>query len=261
MFYIFSRTTDFVIAALLCAFTFISSSSAATLSVFQSSSKIESFSYQPAFISQTENIIYRCYVSSGSPKVVRAGVTISIGDSTESKNIDCDSNDHRTNISFYGSPVVTAALTMFNDNTYSVGVVFEIKPASDTWFSAGRLTTTLAPARDCKLTLPDSVNLGTFTSEQILKEVSSDSKINIAAECNTPFNLTFAGGSDGNGNFLLNDMVMKLSYNRGDNRIVNGQAFTPAASQAVDVDLSAEKGVAPKAGTKTSTLTATLNLL
>ncbi|RRZ91584.1 hypothetical protein EGK14_11680 [Erwinia sp. 198] len=85
----------------------------------------------------------------------------------------------------------------------------------------------------------------------------------MTGECSTKFSLTFSGGSTSDGNFLLgDDVAMKLSYNYGADRIINGQPFSPAASQIVDVALSSlTPGTTPAAGSKTATLTVTLNLL
>lgn len=176
-------------------------------------------------------------------------------------DILCDGTVYRYN----KNPVLaaSAALKVINSSKTSVSAILQIKYAQDAWSVAPSKTVTAEPARSCSVTLPDAINLGSLQADRIKNGISSDQKININGECNTNFTLTFANGNNVEGNFLLgNDVAMRLSYNYGANRIVNGQPFTPALSQIVDIDLMPViTGVAPTAGTKTTTLTATLNLL
>ncbi|CAI1891581.1 Uncharacterised protein [Serratia ficaria] len=122
-------------------------------------------------------------------------------------------------------------------------------------------TFTLPPAVVCSMTIPDAIDLGSFTAEQIKNGVTTDEKLRLAGQCATNFTLTIAGNGSSDGNYLLGDDVkMALAYNYGANPIVNGQPFSPASSQIVDIKLSSATGSTPVAGEKKTALTVTLAL-
>ena len=120
-------------------------------------------------------------------------------------------------------------------------------------------TFTLPPAVVCSMTIPDAIDLGSFTAEQIKNGVTTDEKLRLAGQCATNFTLTIAGNGSSDGNYLLGDDVkMALAYSA--NPIVNGQPFSPASSQIVDIKLSSATGSTPVAGEKRTALTVTLAL-
>ncbi|BEM36212.1 hypothetical protein SME06J_49040 (plasmid) [Serratia marcescens] len=122
-------------------------------------------------------------------------------------------------------------------------------------------TFTIPPAVVCSMTLPDAIDLGNFTAEQIKNGVTTEQKLRLAGQCATNFTLTIAGNGSSDGNYLLGDGVkMALAYNHGTNQIVNGQPFSPASSQIVDIKLSSATDGIPVAGEKRTALTVTLAL-
>lgn len=161
-------------------------------------------------------------------------------------------------------PNASAILTATNSTGNTGSVFFQVKYYGQVWDTQAISRTLQIPAaRSCDLSLPASVNLGSYTVEQIRNTVASNQKINLTGACNTPFSVIFSGAASDDGDFKLgNDTAMSLSYNYGANRIYNGVAFTPAANQIIDIELlSSTPGAMPAAGLKTTTLTATLNLL
>lgn len=126
-----------------------------------------------------------------------------------------------------------------------------------------RQTITVPGRYYCSATFNDKIDLGTFTAASIVAGARSNSKINLDIECDHSFSLTFSGIATDTRDFRLGeDVAMKLSYNNGADRIINGQAFTPALSQIIDIDVAAlTPGVTPVAGIKSATLTVTINVL
>ncbi|CAI2793729.1 Uncharacterised protein [Serratia grimesii] len=122
-------------------------------------------------------------------------------------------------------------------------------------------TYTLPPVVVCSITIPDAIDLGNFTAEQIKTGVTTGEKLRLAGQCATNFTLTIAGNGSSDGNYLLGDDVkMALGYNYGANPIINGQPFSPASSQIVDIKLSSATGGTPVPGEKRTALTVTLAL-
>lgn len=126
---------------------------------------------------------------------------------------------------------------------------------------AATRTFSIPPAVVCSMTIPDAIDLGNYTAEQIKNGVTTDEKLRLTGQCATNFTLTIAGNGSSDGNYLLGDDVkMALAYNYGANQIVNGQPFSPASSQIVDIQLSSATGSIPVAGQKRTALTVTLAL-
>jgi len=171
----------------------------------------------------------------------------------------CDLRDYSYNYEHaYLDADVSVTLIMKNSSADSRSVTFSAKHVSESWENGQSTTITAPAAKVCSVSLPNNIDLGNFTADQIKKGVDVDHKITVIAAGNSKFTLTFSGPHLLNDFLLGDDVYMRLSYNYGADLIASGVPFTVEQRQVIDIRLY---GAAPTTGTKTTAITVTLNLL
>lgn len=120
----------------------------------------------------------------------------------------------------------------------------------------------LPPATYCEISVPNLIDLGSFSVDKLSTGFISDKTLTLDGQCTTNFSVTLAGPASGDGNFLLGeDVRLSFSYNNGTSPVINGQPFMPSATQNLNIFLNGQGSKLPAAGQKNASLTIRLDLL